>query len=610
MSIDKPAHFFRLISHAILLGGKRDVAWVFVLAVASALVEAIGVGSVMPFIAVATNSGIIDRSAILQAFEAWVGFERNHFIVLLGVLFAIVTVIANISSIASLAALTKFSAKVGHTLSTRLLRGCLAQPYGYFLTASTADRAALILSSTRRVSEGIVSPFIALLAKSVSAICILGALSWIDPFVAFAVVMMIVPIYGLTFYSVRGRLNHLGAEIADKDRESYRLVNEALSGVKDLKILGRTDYVSSRFEDAARALASAQSSGALLGYLPKLVFETVAVLMIVGVILASLVTTREPSTAVSLAALYAYAGYRLLPAIQAIFGSVSVIKYNIDSLESVVGAIEAGDAAAVSVPDAGEAFAPGTMIHSSVELRDITFRYPEKTRPALDSVSIEIPRGTHIAVVGPSGSGKSTLLDVLVGMLSPESGGVYVDGRLMQPSGLPAFRTRIGYVPQSVFLADASVSENIAFGIPSQLIDERLVRVAAQAAQIHEFIETSMPEGYHTRVGERGVRLSGGQRQRLGIARAVYHDPELVILDEATNALDGKTEGAFMETIKALAGSRTIVSVAHRLASVRDCDRIFVLAEGRVVAAGTYESLNATSADFQALVEMGRGSPS
>lgn len=602
----KPEGFFRLIVRTILLGGKGSVALVVSLAVASAIFEAIGVGSVMPFIAVATNSGAIDRSETLFALEQLSGLGRNEFIVLLGVLFATVTVLANVANAASMAALTRFGAKVGHTLSSRLLRGMLARPYGYFLTANSGELGALVLTATRRVSDGIVAPFVTLVSKCVSAACILAVLLWTDPFVALVIVVMIAPIYGLTYYVVRGRLNDLGARITREDRESHKLALEAFSGVKDLKILGRTGHVARRFEKAVRAMAQAQSSGALLSSMPKFVIETVGVLLIVGVILASLARTRDPSTAVSLAALYAYAAYRLLPAVQSIFGSLSTMRYNAESLGVVASALGASERYLEAGADAAVRRSEGVLIRSRLDLKDVSFRYPEKRRVALESVSIAIPRGAHVAIVGPSGSGKSTLLDVLVGLLTADEGGVYVDGALVGHDDLPQLRSRIGYVPQSVFLADASIAENIAFGIPPGSIDEGRVRAAAQAAQIHEFIESSLPEKYATAVGERGIRLSGGQRQRLGIARAMYHDPELLILDEATNALDFTTEGAFMDTVRALAGTRTIISVAHRLASVRDCDRIFVLAKGRVVADGTYDELESSSHDFRTMLDAGR----
>lgn len=591
-----------------MLGGKRNIVWVVMLALAGALLEAAGVGSVMPFIAVATDPGIVDRISSLRILETWTGLQRTSFVFFLGAVFAVTTVIANLASVANAIALTRFSATIAYRLSTHLLRKLMARPYDYFLTANTAALSALVLVSTRRVSDGIVSPFITMLARGIAALSVLSILFWANPLVTLVVIGILAPLYGVIFSLVRARLNHIGSEIVRQDQASHRALNEALAGIKDLQILGRTGYASERFDRAVRLLATVQTAGSVITQFPKYVIETAGVLTIVGVILWGLANTNEPGVAVSLAALYAYAGYRLLPAAQAVFGSVSTIWYNADSIVAVAQELNSGDAAET---DPSTKPAPGIVgrFHSQVSLKDVTFRYPTGDKAALQAVSIDIPAGMHLGIVGPSGSGKSTILDVLVGLLVAERGGVHVDGRLLDRQDMAAWRSTVGYVPQSVFLADATVAENIAFGIPPEQIDHHRVRAAAESAQLHDFIEQSLANGYATEIGERGIRLSGGQRQRLGIARALYQDPQLLILDEATNALDATTESGFMSTIRSLAGSRTVISVAHRLSTVSACDKIYVVSEGCITAVGTYESLHRESSDFQTLIAAGSKSP-
>ena len=608
MKSNSNVRFLRTVTSTIMLGGKRNIAWVALLAAAGALLEAAGVGSVMPFIAVATDPGIIERVETLGALERWTGLERDSFVFFLGAVFAVTTVIANVASIANTIALTRFSATIGYRLSTHLLRKLMARPYEYFLTANTAALSALVLASTRRVSDGIVSPFIIMLARSVAALAVLSILFWANPLVTLVVIGIVAPLYGVIFSVVRARLNYIGSEIVVQDQASHRALNEALAGIKDLQILGRTHDMSERFERAVQSLATVQTAGSVITQFPKYVIETAGVLTIVGVILWGLVNSNEPGVAVSLAALYAYAGYRLLPAAQAIFGSVSMIWYNADSIVAVARELNDGDVTARD-PMTTSRTGPVTRFHSSVSLRDVTFTYPAADTPALRCVSLDISAGMHVGIVGPSGSGKSTILDVLVGLLVPERGGVYIDDRRLEPQQMAAWRSTIGYVPQSVFLADANVAENIAFGLPPAQIDHRRVRAAAEAAQLHEFIEQSLTDGYATVIGERGIRLSGGQRQRLGIARALYHDPQLLILDEATNALDAATESGFMSTIRSLTGSRTVVCVAHRLTTVSGCDKIFVVSEGSIAAVGTYDSLHKESSDFQTLIAAGSHKP-
>jgi ATP-binding cassette, subfamily B, bacterial PglK len=593
------------IAHILQLGGRRNLAAVMTLALIGAMVEAIGVGSVMPFIAVAADPNMVEKNSLLQTINNFVGLPRDQFIVFLGAVFIAATLMANILSAANTVSLAKYSGRIFHVLSSLLLRRVVARPYVYFLNVNTAEINALILTSTKRVTDGIIMPVITMASRGTSALFIYGVLVWSNPTVALYILLIIVPIYAVTYHAVRERLNDIGAEIAHQDKNCYRCVNEALSGIKDLKILGRTNYVTWRFEKATRALGAAQASGSILWQTPKYLIESVGVIAIVFAILWSLNNNGESGTAISLAALYAYAGYRLLPAAQAIFGSLSIIRHNVQSVEPVIHELRSIDA------DTMQRKGPASDVHhmrevasptALVVLNNVSFRYPGQSEKALDSVSISIPRGSHIGIVGSSGSGKSTLLDIMVGLLHAESGQIYFDGALVDSTNNTAWTDNIGYVPQVVFLSDGTIAENIAFGVPPELIDESRILIATKVAQIHDFIVTSLPDKYATQIGERGVRLSGGQRQRLGIARAVYHDPDLLILDEATNALDTITEEGFMETVKGLHGKKTVISVAHRLSTVRGCDIIYVFSHGTCVATGTYDHLEKTSRHFQGLI--------
>lgn len=582
--------FFRAKSKLVLLG---------ILSVTTALFEAIGIGSIMPFMAVATNPDIVDRNTALKSVEVFLRLDRNQYVVLLGLVFCTVTIASNALSAASTVAITRFSASSGRTLSAQLLWRALTRPYGYFLDKNSGDMSAVILMSTRRISEGIVSPLFTMLSKVISSIFILALLIWTDPLVALCVVAVVVPVYGALFFAIRGRLNNAGAEIAKQDRNTYRVVGEALLGIKDLQILGRIRYVFDRYHAATLAMTKAQVSGVLLVNLPRYAIEAFGVIAIVSVILVALATSTSPSIAVSLAALYAYAGYRLMPAIQGIFANISIMKYNFESLEAVIKELGRADA----IPEGPQEFGESQplVLLSTVSITDLSFTYPGENKPALQALSMEIPKGRHIGIVGPSGSGKSTLLDLFVGLLNPDTGGIFIDGTRLCAENLQRWRSLLGYVPQSVYLSDSSIEENIAFGLPPELIDRERVVAAAKAAQIFDFIVSS-PEGFGAIVGDRGIRLSGGQRQRLGIARALYHDPQIVVLDEATNALDSVTEASVMSTVKSLAGKKTIVSVAHRLTTVRDCDEIYVLGNGRLVAKGAYEHLEQSSTEFRELL--------
>ena len=296
--------------------------------------------------------------------------------------------------------------------------------------------------------------------------------------------------------------------------------------------------------------------------------------------------------------LYAFAGYRLMPELQNLFGGVAAIRFNraaLDDLTDDLSRFASGEHTPVGVRPL-----PFT---EAIRLNEVTFRYEGSDRPALDAVSLTISRNQTIGLVGVSGSGKTTLVDLLLGLYEPEAGQLLIDDTPLTIETLGAWRRQVGYVPQYIFLCDDTIANNIAFGVPPAEVDRKRVERAAQIAHLHDFILTLRAD-YDTVVGERGVRLSGGQRQRIGIARALYHDPEVLIMDEATSALDGATEGAVMEAIRELAGRKTIILIAHRLSTVEDCNCIFLLEEGSVVDHGTFDELRAQSDSFRSMANI------
>jgi ATP-binding cassette subfamily C protein len=307
---------------------------------------------------------------------------------------------------------------------------------------------------------------------------------------------------------------------------------------------------------------------------------------------------------------YAFAGYRLLPALQVIFQGATHIRYSTAALEEVHQMVRLVDAR-IADPDA---FADVDALEAlpfrdRIRFEDVGFAYAT-SGPVLQDVDLEIPSRASVAFVGPTGAGKTTLIDLLLGLLTPTSGRITVDGTELDAATRPRWQARLGYVPQAIYLTDDTVARNIALGLPDERIDPAAVRRAARLAQVDAFVEQELPRGYETVVGERGIRLSGGQRQRIGIARALYHDPDVLVFDEATSALDGTTEDAVYGAIRDLVGEKTVVTIAHRLATVREADRIFLLDRGRLAAAGTYPELLRESALFRAMAREGDARPS
>jgi len=341
----------------------------------------------------------------------------------------------------------------------------------------------------------------------------------------------------------------------------------------------------------------------MVSQLPAFAMQALVFGGIMAVLLYFMAEGGGVQTALPMISLYTLAGYRLMPALQAAYGGLSSMRSNQAVLDAVHGELctPAHDG------DRRDGLPPGPVPEAPLGLSDglrligLSYRYPASDRAALNGINLKIRARTRVGLVGPTGSGKTTLVDLILGLLKPEAGALVVDGKPISGRTIRAWQLGVGYVPQQIFLADDSIRANIAFGIPSERIDQAAVERAARTANLHAFVSTELKDGYATLVGERGIRLSGGQRQRIGIARALYRDPDVLIFDEATAALDNLTEHAVMDAVHALASRKTIILIAHRLSTVRDCDKIFYLQQGRVAAAGTYDELLAESPEFRRL---------
>jgi ABC-type multidrug transport system fused ATPase/permease subunit len=369
--------------------------------------------------------------------------------------------------------------------------------------------------------------------------------------------------------------------------------------------MGLEEGFLSRFRIPARRMSEYQTLGQVLSQLPRYVLEAIAFGGIIALILVLII--RDEGGLVAMLptlGLVAMAGTRLFPALQKVFHSISSMRFGEPALDALYKDImevspAVSDAARLRKPR------PPMELRDTLALEAASFTYPEAPRPALDAMTLEIPANHTIGIVGGTGAGKTSVVDVILGLLTLQSGALRVDGHAVTDEDIRAWQKNIGYVPQQIFLADDTVSANIAFGTPAEKIDQAAVERAARIAELHDFVTETLPEGYDTRVGERGVKLSGGQRQRIGIARALYHDPGVLILDEATSALDNLTEQAVMEAVHNLGRQKTIIMIAHRLSTVKACDRIFYLEAGRVAQSGTYDELVSESAGFRAMSEAG-----
>ena len=571
-------------------------------AVFSALFEVVGVASIVPFMAVVMDPSALDRYGVLRDVTVFLGGGNDRErLVILGVLTGTMIFASNAVNAIALRTQLGFVARTRRRLSRSLFDAYLAQPYEFHVRRDAPSLLSVIYADTEAVN-GLVGSVLQLVARSLVIIALLAVLIAQNPMVAIWTLTVLGGGYGVIYAMVRKRQGQIGMQWAEAQRARQRAAQEGLGGIKELLVLGREAEASRRFSEATDRISSTTARSEWTKAIPRYLLEPIAFGGILAATLAMILAGDEGSAqAIPTLALYAFVGYRLLPALQTIFANAVSIKYSTPSLRSLhsdwlTTAAVRQRRFPVPAPPAERFVSDAALL----KLDGIVFRYPTAAKRALDHVRLEIRHGESIGLVGRSGSGKTTLADLMLGLYEPQEGSILADGEALHQSNLRSWRGRVGYVPQSVYLANASISENIAFGLAAENIDSSAVRDAARLAQAEEFIN-ALPEGLDTVVGERGVKLSGGQRQRLGIARALYNTPDLLIFDEATSALDGMTEEAVMEAIHALSGSRTVVLIAHRLSTVRACDRIILLEAGRVVCSGSYDHLMRVSPEFRRL---------
>jgi len=406
------------------------------------------------------------------------------------------------------------------------------------------------------------------------------------------------------FFSIRRMVSRLGRVSKEANKERFRLGTELLSGIKELKILGQDQAYRERFADRSAVYAKTHWLSAAVSLVPRYAIESIAFGALILVVLYLITTRKDFNEAIPLLVLYAFTAYRLLPAFQQLFSSATQIRFNLPSLEVVEERLKI--LGSEPVRDAMPR-QPGNVdrvpFEREIELRDIEFAYSAASGPVLNNFTLTIQRNSTIALVGGTGAGKTTIVDILLGLLEPQRGCLLVDGSPVTPAKVRAWQKRLGYVPQHIYLADDSLAANIAFGVPPKRVEMDRVWHAAQIAKLHDFVVGELPDRYETLVGERGVKLSGGQRQRIGIARALYSDPDVLILDEATSALDGITEEAVTDALQALFHAKTIIMIAHRLGTVKQADRIYLLESGGVADQGTYEELLDRNEMFRAMAK-------
>ncbi|WP_018862239.1 ABC transporter ATP-binding protein [Thioalkalivibrio sp. ALJ3] len=590
--------------HALLdAPGRRRAYLMLLLIVALAFVEMIGVASIMPFVMVLANPEVVETNRHLNAVYTALGFEStDRFMFFLGV----VMMLALLTTITFKALVTylmqRFMHMRSYALSRHLVESYLRQPYDHFLNRHSADLGKSILAEAEQVVKGALKPLMLFLAGAAVSLAIIILLFIVDPRLAGAITAGLALGYGGIYLVARGILNRLGRRRVAANRGRFEAVQECFGGIKEVKVTGLEGPYLKRFEQPAKRYARTQASAVLFKEVPKYALQAMTY---GGAFLVVLYLLRQPGglqAAIPTLAVFALGAQRLLPALGDVYKNLSLMRFTdaaLDNLHQDLARLRREETLSTKELKGRQPEPLG--LNHAIELDHINYTYPGAERPALNDLTLTIPARATVGLVGATGSGKTTTVDIILGLLTPGAGALKVDGAPITHANVRAWQRTIGYVPQHIYLSDDTVAANIAFGVPSEKIDQTAVERAARIANLHEFVVNDMPQGYATPVGERGVRLSGGQRQRIGIARALYHDPEVLILDEATSALDNLTEQAVMEAVHNLGHRKTIILIAHRLSTVRECEQIFLMETGEVKGQGGFDELAAANERFRAM---------
>ena len=555
---------------------KRKVIYVFILVMGMAFIESAGVISIMPFLAVLSNPNVVESNSYLKQLYDFTGAaNKQNFILYLGFLSLFVVICSTVFKIVTQYAVNRFASLQRHYFSTRLLKTYLQQNYEFFIQRNSATLAKNILSEVDQLIWTMILPALTLMSYGVVLLSMVGILLLYDPLMAIATAFVLGLFYASIYMLVRKKLTQIGQEFTQANKERYQTCQEALAGIKDVMINNAEHGYIKQFEESSRVFARHIATRETLGQVPLNVIETVGYGCLIGLAMLLVVSGKEVSHILPVLGLYGFAAYRMLPAAQNMYRAISQIKFS----EQVLSVLK--PEFALEKDELKHIEKDSTQylkFENSIRLENISFAYPNRMEsPILNNFSLEVKKNASLGIVGKSGSGKSTLMDIILGLLFPQQGKVYIDDVELTANNITQWRDLVGYVPQNIYLADKSIAENIAFGVAKIDIDLKRVEFVARQAQIDDFIQSQLPLGYHTLVGERGVMLSGGQRQRIGIARALYKNPQVLFMDEATSALDTETEQAVNEAIQNLNGKMTMVIIAHRESAVAQCNQILKL---------------------------------
>ena len=560
---------------------RKYASFLLVMILIMALLDMIGVASILPFMMMMANPEIIETNIIFNKVFNYLkifGVEnKNDFLFIFTATIFFLLIISIFFKALTTYFQVRFIYMQEFIISKRLVEGYLNQPYTWFLSRHSSDLGKNILSEVSQVIGYGMKPLLDLLAKSLVAITLIVLLILVDPKIAFVVGSIIGSSYLIIFYFAKGFLSRIGKERLDSNQFRFNSLSDAFGATKEIKLAGLEQIFINRFSNSAQTYARTTASSVITSQLPRFGMEAMVFGGVLFLILYYMSTKGSLNSILPIISLYVFAGYRLMPAIQQIYMAFTQLAFVGPSVNSLSDEIKNLDQYTSNLNENVFDF------KKEIVLNKIEYTYPNSSRKILNDLNIKIPIKSTVGIIGATGSGKTSLVDIILGLLKPQKGFLEIDGITIDKNNLRSWQNIIGYVPQGIFLLDDTITANIAFGTDPEKVDINALLKASKIANIHNFVQEELPNKYSTIVGERGVRLSGGQIQRIGIARALYHNPKVLILDEATSALDSETEHQVMDSINNLSKNLTIIIIAHRMNTLKNCDVIYKFDKGKII---------------------------
>jgi ATP-binding cassette, subfamily B, bacterial PglK len=578
---------------------KIKLAFLFILMIIGGFLEALSIGVVAGFVAVIASPEILFEIEIISRVLTALQIEDSRDILLYGSLALIAIFVFKNSYLVFYNYIkSRFIFNRYKSISERLFMLYMNVPYSFHLRRNSAELIRNVTNESRVLATNVMLPILQIATECVMALGIIILLLIIEPFVTIITIFLLGGISFAFLRFTKVKMQKYGKEALDERSKIIKTVNEGVGGFKDATIMNRQNWFVKNFEKSIAILAKTHIFQEATKKSVRPIIETIAITGMLLIALFLLNQGHTIGTLASILALFALSIQRLLPAINNIIGEYNSLRYHIYALDPIHKDITT---LTEYLKENGKKEEKKIPLKEKIELKDVDFSYEGSKESVLKNINITIKKGSAVGLVGSTGSGKTTLVDLVLGLLSPNKGAVLVDNENIQKN-VSNWQKNIGYIPQFIYLSDDTIRNNIAFGINEEEINEAKIKKAVEVAHLEEFIE-KLPKGLDTFIGERGIRLSGGQRQRIGIARALYDNPEILVMDEATSSLDNITEKFVIEAIEKLKKDRTIIIIAHRLTTVKNCDTLYILKDGKIIAQGNYEKLLKENKDFQKMVD-------